>query len=188
MNKLSALIKNFNMDCHKQYTKVSGYLGDMLDDSLKNIEKFYYSDFWANRFRKRLKEEGFRYYPLELDCILGSISYLREETKFQLFVDESDINGKSDNGTAISLNVNSDKSNVDNIIMHRLGHPAFILKVNRLQAQKIILTLLMIMSLDKELFLQLKKCVIINSQQKKLMNYLKVLNQMILKIYLIKII
>lgn len=122
MNKLSALIKNFNMDCHKQYTKVSGYLGDKLDDSLKNIEKFYYSDFWANRFRKRLKEEGFRYYPLELDCILGSISYLREETKFQLFVDESDINGKSDNGTAISLNVNSDKSNVDNIIMHEFGH------------------------------------------------------------------
>lgn len=122
MNKLSALIKNFNMDCHKQYTKVSGYLGDKLDDSLKNIEKFYYSDFWTNRFRKRLKEEGFRYYPLELDCILGSISYLREETKFQLFVDESDINGKSDNGTAISLNVNSDKSNVDNIIMHEFGH------------------------------------------------------------------
>ena len=74
------MIYNFNCNCHKQYTKVSPLLGNKLDDSLKEIERFYYSEFWESRFRRRLKEEGFRYYPLELDCILGAITYLREDT------------------------------------------------------------------------------------------------------------
>lgn len=106
MEKLTALIHNFNTDCHKQYTKVSNYLGNRLDESLKEIERFYYSDFWTSRFRRRLKEEGFRYYPLELDCILGAISCLREDTKFKLFDKEQSSNGVSDNGTMIALNVN----------------------------------------------------------------------------------
>lgn len=89
MEQLTALIHNFNTDCHKQYTKVSNYLGNRLDESLKEIEKFYYSDFWTSRFRRRLREEGFRYYPLELDCILGAISCLREDTKFKLFNEDS---------------------------------------------------------------------------------------------------
>ena len=59
MKQLTALINNFNMNCHKQYTKVSNYLGSKLDDSLKEIERFYYSDFWTSRFKRRLKEEDF---------------------------------------------------------------------------------------------------------------------------------
>ena len=89
MEQLTALIHNFNTDYHKQYTKVSNYLGNRLDESLKEIERFFYSDFWTSRFRRRLKEEGFRYYPLELDCILGTISCLREDTKFKLFDEDS---------------------------------------------------------------------------------------------------
>lgn len=67
---------------------MSPLLGDMLDDSLKEIERFYYSDFWTDRFRRRLKEEGFRYYPLELDCILGVTSCLKDNSKFKLFDEE----------------------------------------------------------------------------------------------------
>lgn len=127
MEQLTALIHNFNTNCHKQYTKVSNYLGSRLDNSLKEIERFYYSDFWINRFRRRLKEEGFRYYPLELDCILGTTSCLRDDTKFKLFNDDSSQNGKSDKGTMIALNVNLDKeelndSHINNIIMHEFGH------------------------------------------------------------------
>ena len=127
MEQLTALIHNFNTDCHKQYTKVSNYLGNRLDESLKEIERFYYSDFWTSRFRRRLKEEGFRYYPLELDCILGAISYLREDTKFKLFNEDSNQNGVSNKDTMIALNVNLDKdelndSHINNIIMHEFGH------------------------------------------------------------------
>lgn len=127
MEQLTALIHNFNTDCHKQYTKVSNYLGNRLDESLKEIEKFYYSDFWTSRFRRRLREEGFRYYPLELDCILGAISCLREDTKFKLFNEDSNQNGVSNKDTMIALNVNLDKdelndSHINNIIMHEFGH------------------------------------------------------------------
>ncbi len=127
MEQLTALIHNFNTDCHKQYTKVSSFLGNRLDESLKEIERFYYSDFWTSRFRRRLKEEGFRYYPLELDCILGATSCLREDTKFKLFDEDPDQNGRSNHGTMIALNVNLDKdelndSHINNIIMHEFGH------------------------------------------------------------------
>lgn len=126
-NELTALIHNFNTNCYKQYTKVSNYLGNRLDDSLKEIERFYYSDFWTSRFKRRLKEEGFRYYPLELDCILGATSCLRDDTKFKLFDEDPNLNGKSDNGTMIALNVNLDQnelndSHINNIIMHEFGH------------------------------------------------------------------
>lgn len=115
------------MNCHKQYTKVSSYLGSKLDDSLKEIERFYYSDFWTSRFKRRLKEEGFRYYPLELDCILGAISYLRDNTKFKLFDENQNKNGVSNASTMIALNVNMSEeklndSHINNVIMHEFGH------------------------------------------------------------------
>ena len=127
MEQLTALIHNYNCDCHKQYTKVSNLLGNRLDESLKEIERFYYSDFWTNRFRRRLKEEGFRYYPLELDCILGATSCLRDDTKFKLFDEDSGLSGQSDKGTMIALNVNMKEgqlndSHINNIIMHEFGH------------------------------------------------------------------
>lgn len=127
MDKLAALIHNYNTNCHKQYTLVSDCLGNKLDNVLKEIELFYYSDFWGNRFKKRLKEECFRYYPLELDCILGTVTCLREDTKFKLFDSDQNENGVSDRGTMIALNVNmSDKklndSHIENVIMHEFGH------------------------------------------------------------------
>ena len=123
--QLASLI--YNTSCHKQYTNVSEYLGGKLDNSLKEIERFYYSDFWTSRFKRRLKEEGFRYYPLELDCILGTISCLREDTKFKLYDEDSNQNGVSNKDTMIALNVNLDKdelndSYINNIIMHEFGH------------------------------------------------------------------
>lgn len=84
-NELTALINNFNINCHKQYTKVSNYLGNRLDESLKEIERFYYSDFWESRFKRRLKEEDLDYDPIELDILQGVSSSLREDTKFKLF-------------------------------------------------------------------------------------------------------
>lgn len=48
MEQLTALIYNFNTDCYKQYTKVSNFLGNRLDESLKEIERFFYSDFWTS--------------------------------------------------------------------------------------------------------------------------------------------
>lgn len=110
-----------------EYTKVSSYLENKLNNSLKEIERFYYSDFWTSRFKRRLKEEGFRYYPLELDCILGTISCLREDTKFKLYDEDPNQNGKSNKGTMIVLNVNMEKeelsdSYINNIIMHEFGH------------------------------------------------------------------
>lgn len=129
MEQLTALIHNFNTDCHKHYTNVSSYLGSKLDDSLKEIERFYYSDFWSSRFRRRLREEGFRFYPLELDCILGTTSCLRDDTKFKLFDKDPVQNGES-RETTIALNINFDKdklndSFINNIIMHEFGHEQY---------------------------------------------------------------
>lgn len=127
MNQLAAIINNYNTNCHKQYTLVSPLLGNKLDNSLKEIERFYYSDFWTSRFRRRLKEEGFRFYPLELDCILGSISCLRDDTKFKLFDEDPNENGRSNADTMIALNVNMSRENlndshINNVIMHEFGH------------------------------------------------------------------
>ena len=126
-NKLTALIHNYNTDCYKQYTKVSNYLGNRLDESLKEIERFYYSDFWEERFKKRLKEEGFRFYPLELDCILGATTCLRHDTKFHLFDKDQSMNGVSNTDTMIALNINMSEeklndSHINNVIMHEFGH------------------------------------------------------------------
>lgn len=110
------------MDCHKQYTKVSDRLGSKLDNILEGIERFYYSDFWTNRFRKRLKEEELEYLPIHLDIIQGVISELRDDTKFKLFEEEG-TNGVSNKGTMIALNSNmTNDAQINNIIMHEFGH------------------------------------------------------------------
>lgn len=121
MDKLTALINNFNTDCYKQYTNVSAYLGNRLDESLKQIERFFYTEFWENRFKRRLKEEGLSFSIIELDIIQGTISELRDNTKFKLF--EGEPNGVSNNDTMIALNVNLENdSHINNIIMHEFGH------------------------------------------------------------------
>lgn len=109
------------MNCHEQYKHISPLLGDRLDDILKNIERFYYSDFWESRFKKRLKEEGFRFYPLELDCIQGATSELKDNTKFKLFESEN-VDGSSNEGDTISLNANMSEDHLANITMHEFGH------------------------------------------------------------------
>lgn len=125
-NELTALIHNFNTDCHKQYTKVSNYLGNRLDESLKEIEKFYYSDFWLNRFKKRIYDEDECYIPIQLDIILGVTSDLRETAKFKLYNEDQNSNGISSKNI-ISLNTNMSKeklndSHINNVIMHEFGH------------------------------------------------------------------
>lgn len=127
MEQLTALIHNFNTDCHKQYTKVSNFLGNRLDESLKEIERFYYSDFWLNRFKRRMYEEDADYIPIELDIILGITSDLRSNTKFKLFDEDPTQNGVSNHGTMIALNVNlaenkMNDSHINNVIMHEFGH------------------------------------------------------------------
>lgn len=127
MEELAALIYNFNTNCYKQYTNVSNLLGNKLYNVLTNIERFYYSDFYESRFIKRLREEGFRYYPIELDCILGTISELKDNTQFKMFNEDSSLDGQSDSKFMIALNVNLDKdelndSHITNVIMHEFGH------------------------------------------------------------------
>ncbi len=124
---LTSLIRNYNIDCQEKYTKVSTYLGNKLDDSLKEIERFYYSEFWENRFKRRLKEEGLDFLPIELARIQGSTSCLREDTEFKLFSENPNQNGISNRDTMIALNINLDKnelndSHINNIIMHEFGH------------------------------------------------------------------
>ena len=125
--ELVTLIHNFNIDCHKQYTKVSPHLGHLLDESLQDIEKFYYSDFWTKRFRRRLQEEGIDYNPIQLDIIQGTTSELRETTKFELFEEKTGSKGVSNTGEMIALNVNIkdeelNNSHINNVIMHEFGH------------------------------------------------------------------
>lgn len=125
--ELSALINNFNTDCHKKYTKVSNYLGNRLDESLKDIERFYYSDFWSKRFKRRLEQEGIYYSPIEHDIILGTTSELRENTKFELFDESTKSKGVSNKGEMIALNVNMkddelNDSHINTTIMHEFGH------------------------------------------------------------------
>lgn len=127
MNELSALVHNFNVDCHKQYTQVSTYLGNRLDESLMDIERFYYSPFWIKRLKRRLREAKTEYSPIDIDIILGVTSELRDDTKFKMFDEDQGSKGVSNKGTMIALNVNiKDKeindSHINNVIMHEFGH------------------------------------------------------------------
>ena len=127
MEQLNSLIQNFNTDCYKQYTNVSSYLGSRLDESLEEIERFYYSDFWSDRFKRRLHEQGLGYNPIQLDVIQGTSTCLREDTKFRLFDENPNKNGVSNGGTMIALNINLDENemndpHINNVIMHEFGH------------------------------------------------------------------
>lgn len=137
MEQLTALIHNFNIDCHKQFTNVSPLLEDMLDDSLKEIERFFYSSFWINRFRRRMDEEEEDYLPIQLDIILGVSTDLRDSTKFKIFNEDESSNGISNKDNMIALNTNMSKeklndSHINNIIMHEFGHRQYNQKVFRL--------------------------------------------------------
>lgn len=127
MEQLTSLIHNFNCDCCKQYTKVSPLLGGKLDNSLEEIERFYYSPFWEKRFKRRLQEEDIEYDPIGLDIIQGTTSCLRDDTQFKLFEEDQSSNGISNKKTMIALNVNMSKeklndSHINNVIMHEFGH------------------------------------------------------------------
>lgn len=112
-------------------------LGDMLDDSLKAIERFFYSSFWINRFRRRMDEEEEDYLPIQLDIILGVSSDLRDSTKFKIFSEDESSNGISNKDNMIALNTNMSKeklndSHINNIIMHEFGHRQYNQKAFRL--------------------------------------------------------
>lgn len=97
--------------CIDTYKEVSSYLGGRLDEVLESVERFYYSDFWVNRFRRRLQEEGLEYDPIELDRILGATTSIKDDNVFKLFDDVTSKKGISKRET-IALNIN----------MHEFGH------------------------------------------------------------------
>lgn len=113
--------------CIDKYKKVSNYLGSRLGEVLVDIEKFYYSDFWINRFKKRLQEEGLKYNPIELDRLLGATTFIKDDNVFKLFDKPSSNKGISNSGTMIALNINisseqANDSHIKNVIMHEFGH------------------------------------------------------------------
>ena len=112
--------------CIDKYKKVSNYLGSRLRKVLIDIEQFYYSDFWINRFRKRLQEEGLEYDPIELDRILGATTSIKDDNVFKLFDDVTSKKGISNRETiALNINMNREQSNdshIENVIMHEFGH------------------------------------------------------------------
>ena len=107
--------------CIDTYKEVSNYLGSKLDEVLENVERFYYSDFWINRFRKRLQEEGLEYDPIELDRILGTTTSIKDDNVFKLFDDVTSKKGISKRET-IALNINMNREQSNDSIMHEFGH------------------------------------------------------------------
>lgn len=112
--------------CIDTYKEVSNYLGSRLGEVLESVEQFYYSDFWINRFRKRLQEEGLEYNPIELDRILGTTTSIKDDNIFKLFDDVTSKKGISKRETiALNINMNREQSNdshIENVIMHEFGH------------------------------------------------------------------
>lgn len=113
--------------CHDKYTLVSNHLDVELSVALKEVERFFYSSFWVNRFKRRIQEEDEYYFPIQLDIIQGLTSELSDESVFKVFDESSVQNGISNKGTMIALNVNLDPneltdSHIKNVIMHEFGH------------------------------------------------------------------
>ena len=112
--------------CIDTYKEVSNYLGSRLGEVLESVEQFYYSDFWINRFRRRLQEEGLEYNPIELDRILGATTSIKDDNVFKLFDDVISKKGISKRETiALNINMNREQSNdshIENVIMHEFGH------------------------------------------------------------------
>lgn len=112
--------------CIDTYKEVSNYLGSRLDEVLESIEQFYYSDFWVNRFKRRLQEEGLEYNPIELDRLLGATTSIKDDNVFKLFDDVTSNKGISKRETiALNINMNRKQSNdshIENVIMHEFGH------------------------------------------------------------------
>ena len=112
--------------CIDTYKEVSNYLGSRLGEVLESVEQFYYSDFWVNRFKKRLQEEGLEYDPIELDRLLGATTSIKDDNVFKLFDDVTSKKGISKRETiALNINMNREQSNdshIENVIMHEFGH------------------------------------------------------------------
>ena len=98
---------------------------DKFNGILKEIEKFYYSSFWTNRFKRRMKEEGEEYIPIQLDIIQGITSELVENTQFKIVDRDPSINGISDSSSTITLNSSIAEEKISNTIMHELGHKQY---------------------------------------------------------------
>ena len=94
--------------CIDTYKEVSNYLGSRLDEVLESVEQFYYSDFWVNRFKRRLQEEGLEYNPIELDRLLGATTSIKDDNVFKLFDDVTSKKGISKRET-IALNINMNR-------------------------------------------------------------------------------
>lgn len=124
MLKLNKLITR--PQCIDKYINVSKYLESRLNKVLKDIEKFYYSEFWEQRFKRRIKEEGLEYNPIELDKILGTTSTLLDTNVFKLFDQNKNNKGISSNEMiALNINIGEEQlndSHIENVIIHEFGH------------------------------------------------------------------
>lgn len=113
--------------CSIKYDKMDNNLIVRLDKILRGIENFYYSDFWVDRFKRRIDEEGMPFDPIELSVIQGLTSQLVDDTQFRLFTENDNKKGVSNNRDMIALNTNircdqQTDSHIENVIMHELGH------------------------------------------------------------------
>lgn len=110
------------MELNKLISRPHKEVSSYLDEVLESVERFYYSDFWVNRFRRRLQEEGLEYDPI--DRILGATTSIKDDNVFKLFDDVTSKKGISKRET-IALNINREQSNdshIENVIMHEFGH------------------------------------------------------------------
>lgn len=110
------------MDCHKQFTNISSLLGELLDNSLKDIERFFYSSFWLNRFKRRMDEEDEDYIPIQLDITLGVSSDLRDRIKFKI------SNEGTESESVLVLDPTKDdisESNINNTVLYKFGHKQY---------------------------------------------------------------
>lgn len=93
---------------------------------LEDITNFYFSDFYEQRFKRRLCEENILYNPIQFDILLGTIDSLKDDILFNTFTKSTNYKGSSQYLT-ISLNDNISKrqnniSHIENVIMHEFGH------------------------------------------------------------------
>ena len=113
--------------CIQGYQNTSTNVHNRLYGILLNIQEFYYSNFWENRFKRRLQEEGIKYNPIQLDIIQRTTTELIDKIVFKLFDKDPLYNGVSNPFNMIALNINLDEwkkndSHIENVVMHEFGH------------------------------------------------------------------
>ncbi len=112
----------------KEYIDINDEIYNKYYTILNDIEKFYYSEFWENRFKRRCREENIEFDEIELDCLLGAITMLKERVNLKQFVETNQYNGVSNKSLMIAINSNIVEKDLYNTLMHEFGHLQYFLK------------------------------------------------------------